>query len=85
MVKICFEKRLLAKPVPPLWHPVSQGKLICLELDPGMSVSELIQSCGLEFAQPMVALVNDSTADLTQILEEGDQVRLIPQIAGGSS
>lgn len=85
MVRICFEERLLAKPIPPIWKTDSQGKLTCLEVDPGMSVAEIIQSCGMEFSQPVVALINDSTADLAQVLTDGDQVRLLPQIAGGLS
>ena len=84
MAWICFEERFLASPLPSDWKPVREGKLICIAVDPGVSVAGMIQVCGLKFIQPMVALINEKTADLDQTLEEGDRVRLLPQIAGGT-
>lgn len=49
----------------------------------GQAISQALTSLGIKFRQPVIALVNGETSDLTRVLEPGDEVRFFPQIAGG--
>jgi molybdopterin converting factor small subunit len=83
MVTVQFDERLLSNRIKDEWIARKEGKFIFLELESGRSVGVIIQAKDLQFSQPMVAVVNGTTADLSQVLKDGDMVRLIPQIAGG--
>jgi molybdopterin converting factor small subunit len=83
MVVIQFEARLVTAPLPSDLPAITEGKLLSLSLPAGRSVQEILEEYELVFIQPVVALINEKTADLSTILNEGDQVRLLPQIAGG--
>ena len=84
MVIIKFEERFIDSRIDLDRKFTRDGKFIYLEVDPGVSTAEIIESCGLKFTQPMAILINDTTSDLARILQSGDQVRLLPQIAGGA-
>lgn len=49
----------------------------------GQKISQALSSQGVVFRQPVVALVNGQTMDVSYILQPGDVVRFFPQIAGG--
>ena len=53
------------------------------QVRPGQTIMEAAAGLGIPGTQPLVALVNGQTHELTYLLEPGDQVRLIPPIAGG--
>ena len=60
----------------------SQGPLK-FEVPAGQSILAALQACGFSPKQPLVAVVNGATADLTYLLQPGDTVQCLPQIAGG--
>lgn len=50
----------------------------------GQTILRAVESAGLHFDQPVVALVNGQIQDLNYRLQAGDVVRLLYQIAGGA-
>lgn len=83
MVSIKFEERLLSVPLSDQIPATRDGKLVIIHGNAGLSTQDIIEEYRLSFIQPVVALVNEKTTDLTETLGEDDQVRLLPQIAGG--
>ncbi|RPI87393.1 MAG: hypothetical protein EHM41_05145 [Chloroflexi bacterium] len=53
------------------------------EVPAGLTIQEVLLSIQLPTNQPLIALVNGSTAEMTYVLQPGDRVDLLPQIAGG--
>jgi molybdopterin converting factor small subunit len=49
----------------------------------GQKISQALTTHGVIFRQPVIALVNEQTNDVSYILQPGDVVRFFPQIAGG--
>jgi molybdopterin converting factor small subunit len=49
----------------------------------GSSLLEALESLNLPVHQPLIAVANGVTVDLTYILKPGDFVNTFPQIAGG--
>ncbi|NPV77773.1 MAG: MoaD/ThiS family protein [Anaerolineae bacterium] len=49
----------------------------------GQTIMQALNSHGIVFRQPVVALVNGQTCDVSYCLQPGDVVRFFPQIAGG--
>lgn len=49
----------------------------------GLTIQAALHSIQLPTNQPLVALVNGSTADMNYVLQPGDMVDLLPQISGG--
>jgi molybdopterin converting factor small subunit len=83
MVSIEFEERLLVSPLP-THLPVERTKrTIIMQVPAGKSVNQTLMDLNIELSQAVVALVNGKTTDLEEPLVAGDQVRLLPQIAGG--
>lgn len=83
MVTIRFEERLLASPIDPDWKVHREGSMLIVQVEPFFSISDALQLGSLQFSQPVAALINGVSADLNQKLQEGDEVRLLPLIAGG--
>lgn len=54
-----------------------------LSLPAGDTIRNTLETHGIELDQPAAAVVNGTASDLDRVLKEGDQVRLLPQIAGG--
>lgn len=54
-----------------------------LSLPAGDTIRNTLETHGVELDQPAAAVVNGTASDLDRVLREGDQVRLLPQIAGG--
>jgi len=54
-----------------------------VEVPPGRSILEAIQSVNRASRQPLVPVVNGTTTDLSYILQPGDEVTFLPQISGG--
>ena len=53
------------------------------EVQPGQTILSALSSLGLSQQSSLVAIVNGTTGDFTYILQSGDRVQLLPQIAGG--
>lgn len=53
------------------------------ELPDGATVDNLIRSLGLPEEMASVIIVNGTSADFDDPLQEGDRVTLIPPLAGG--
>ncbi|MCC6148538.1 MAG: MoaD/ThiS family protein [Anaerolineaceae bacterium] len=49
----------------------------------GQTITQALDSQGVIFRQPVIALVNGQTSDVSCFLQDGDVVRFFPQIAGG--
>lgn len=83
MVSIKFEEKLLTVPLSDHVPVARDGKFVIIHGQAGLSTQNIIEEYRLSFIQPVIALVNEKTTDLTETLGEDDQVRLLPQIAGG--
>lgn len=51
----------------------------------GQSILSALESVGILMQQPLVAVVNGTTADMAYLIQPLDVVQCFPQIAGGSS
>ena len=61
-----------------------QGKRLArYEVPAGQTVLSALNSLGFSAQQPLVAVVNGTTVDMTRLLQPGDVVQCFPQIAGG--
>lgn len=74
---------MLASPMKDNLPITREGKFVIVTLEAGRSIQEAMEEAGIQLVQPTVALVNGKTADMKQQLMPGDEVRLLPQIAGG--
>ena len=63
--------------------PGSQGNRARMELAPDASVDQVGQVLGIPERQVFALLVNGERANLDQILQEGDEVTLMPPFSGG--
>ncbi len=54
-----------------------------LQVRAGQTVLEALRGARVNLGQPVIAIVNGQTVDLTYQLQADDVVRLVPQIAGG--
>jgi len=54
-----------------------------LRVTAGQTVLEALHSAHADLRQPVIAVANGQVVDLNYVLQAGDVVRLIPQIAGG--
>jgi molybdopterin converting factor small subunit len=76
------EERLI-KHINPDFSVTKIGTLLSIHVPAGKSVQEHLETNQIQVGQPVVAVVNGKTADLAEVLHDGDRVRLLPQIAGG--
>ena len=83
MATIKVDKRLIAEPIPSEIQVKLEEGFLLVEIEEQLSIADLIEEKVLVLTQPVVAVVNGITTDLDQILESEDEVRLLPQIAGG--
>ena len=83
MAMIKIDKRLVSKPIPSGIQVQEEEGFYLIDIETRVSVADLIDKEILVVTQPIVAVINGCTEDLDQILESGDEVRLLPQIAGG--
>jgi len=86
MVLLKLDERLLADSIENMQGSIEfhrEATFIILELPSGKSVQHTLEKYRILLKQPVVAVINGQTADFTQVLVDGDQVRLLPQIAGG--
>ena len=54
-----------------------------LQVRAGQTVLEGLRSARVDLGQPVIAVANGQTVDLSYRLQAGDVVRLVPRIAGG--
>ena len=64
--------------------PTEQGTLRFV-VPAGQSILSALESIGISMQQPLVAVVNGTTADMTYLLQPVDVVQCFPQIAGGTA
>jgi sulfur carrier protein ThiS len=83
MVRLSLDRRLLAAPLPGSIEVTQEGSLLVLQLPHGDSVQHTLARHEVKLTQPVIAVINQQTADFAHILEDGDRIRLLPQIAGG--
>jgi hypothetical protein len=86
MVLLKLDERLLVDRIEDMQYSIEfyrETPFVVLELPPGDSVQHTLEKHRILLKQPVVAVVNQQTADFTRVLEDGDHVRLLPQIAGG--
>ena len=56
---------------------------LTVDLDPGARVADLLASLDLADQRGLMLVVNGRTGTLSQELEDGDEVHLIPALSGG--
>ena len=84
MVTIQFDSRLLVNSIPEnIRVEKTTEHTIIIEVPAGKSVNQTLKDLNINLSQAVAAVVNGRSTDLEQPLEPGDQVRLLPQIAGG--
>jgi len=83
MVTIKFDSRLLLTLLAPAIPVEMDGHYAIIQAPAGKSVNQILRDSDIQFSQAVTAVVNGRTTDLEQPLEPGDEVRLLPQIAGG--
>jgi len=54
------------------------------EMPPKSSVMDLIKSLGIAEGEVWIVSINDQLADVNQLLEDGDDVRIFAPVAGGT-
>ena len=84
MVTLQFDSRLL---VTPLSEDIPVQKIgghdIRVQIPASKSINQTLKDLNIQLSQTVAAVVNGQATDLEKPLETGDQVRLLPQIAGG--
>ena len=83
MITIKFDSRLLLKPLAPTLPAEMDGPYAVIQAQAGRSINQILREFDIQLSQAMTALVNGQTTDLEKPLKPGDEVRLLPQIAGG--
>jgi len=83
MVTIKLDSRLLLKPLSPDISVEMDGHYAIIQTPAGKSVNQVLRDFNIQLSQAVTAVVNGQTTDLEEPLREGDEVRLLPQIAGG--
>jgi molybdopterin converting factor small subunit len=83
MISIQFDSRLLQKPLAADIPSERESHFIIIQAPAGRSVNQTLQDLDIQLSQAVAALVNGQTTDLEELLQPGDHVRLLPQIAGG--
>ena len=83
MFTIKFDSRLLMTPLPTDIPVEMDGHYAILQAPAGRSVNQTLEDFNIRLSQAVSAVVNGHTTDLEQPLAPGDDVRLLPQIAGG--
>jgi sulfur carrier protein ThiS len=79
-----FDNRLLLSPLPSdVGVENSDHHTVILHVPAGKSINQTLKDLNITLTQAVSAIVNGQTTDLEKPLEQGDQVRLLPQIAGG--
>jgi molybdopterin converting factor small subunit len=64
--------------------PSLSGKgMVRYEVPAGQTILSALESLVISTQQPLVAVVNGTTADMTYLLQAEDVVQLLPQVAGG--
>jgi molybdopterin converting factor small subunit len=69
-----------------VWIRSTSGKdsdLSQIDVHAGQSIQDGLVGLGLASGQPWIAVVNGATEDMLYVLQSGDVVHLLPQIAGG--
>lgn len=83
MITIKFDSRLLLIPLAADIPVEMVGRYAILQAPAGRSVNQTLDDLDIRLSQAVSAVVNGHTTDLEQPLAPGDEVRLLPQIAGG--
>ena len=83
MITIKFDSRLLMTPLPTEVPVEMDGHYAIIQAPAGRSVNQTLENLDIRLSQAVSAVVNGHTIDLEQPLAPGDEVRLLPQIAGG--
>lgn len=85
MASIRLDGRLLAASLPAeLVYERISGHEIVLQVPTGLSVNQILEVYDISLSQAVAGILNGQTVDLTLPLSENDEVRLLPQIAGGN-
>jgi len=69
--------------VPEDLSAVQKGRWLEVTVPETGSIRETLQQAGIELSRPSAAVVNGQASDLDRILQDGDRVEMLPQIAGG--
>jgi molybdopterin converting factor small subunit len=83
MITIKFDSRLLLFPLAADIPVEVAGHYAIIQASAGRSINQTLQDLDIRLSQAVSAVVNGHTTDLEQPLVPGDEVRLLPQIAGG--
>jgi molybdopterin converting factor small subunit len=83
MITIKFDSRLLLNLLSPDISVEMDGHYVIIQTTAGKSVNQVLRDFNIQLSQAVTAVVNGQTTDLEEPLREGDEVRLLPQIAGG--
>ena len=60
-----------------------RGKVVSLDINEGAVVNDVIKALGIGDDVVANVLINNSDADFTSTLKDGDSVSLFPLLAGG--
>ena len=83
MITIKLDSRLLLKPLNPDIPVEMDGHYLVIQVPAGRSVQQALKDLNIQLSQAVAAVVNGQTTDLEEPLKPGDEVHLLPQIAGG--
>ena len=62
---------------------VRGSRSIDVDIEPGQSIEQVLHELGVPPNQTRIIFVNNRAANLSQPLQDGDQVALFPAIGGG--
>lgn len=83
MVIFRFPIQDLEIEVPEDLSAAQEGRWLEVTVPEAGSIRETLQQAGIELGRPSAAVVNGQASDLDRILQDGDRVEMLPQIAGG--
>lgn len=84
MASVRLDQRLLVSPLPTgtYFKKTSEQELV-FQVPDGLSVNKALEILNIRLNQGVVALLDGQTIDLSRPLIGSEEVRLLPQIAGG--
>jgi molybdopterin converting factor small subunit len=84
LASIRLDERLLAAPLPAglVYERINRHEIV-LQVPTGLSVNQVLEGYNISLSQGVAGILYGQTVDLTHPLGENDEVRLLPQIAGG--
>lgn len=65
------------------YAPVSSAGVLSVEVPADCTVTELLNTIGIDLAEVHIIMINGVSSILSSILQEGDRLGLFPAVGGG--